>query len=130
PFNLSTQTSVAWTFRSGHVTGDQPAALPVSAVQFLPKLDLHNTASGAACVIPVLVGSQPGAPAGRTGSLGVQVSFDDGAHWTRALVIRLGNGGLVLANCPKGPGFVSLKANAADDQGNTVEETIIRAYRF
>jgi subtilisin family serine protease len=130
PFNLSTRTNVAWTFRSGHVTGDQPAALPLSAIQFLPQLDLHNTASGAACVIPLTVTRQPGSPAGHNESLTVKVSFDDGATWTKAFVIRLGNGGLAFANCPSGHGYVSLQASAADSKGNTVDETIIRAYRF
>jgi len=130
PFTLSTRTSVAWTFRSGHVSGDQPAALPLSAIQFQPQLDLHNTAKGAACVIPVVVTRQPGSPAGHTESLTVKVSFDDGAHWTKAFVFRLGNGGFAFTKCPSGHGFVSLQASAADDRGNTVDETIIRGYRF
>jgi hypothetical protein len=58
------------------------------------------------------------------------VSFDDGASWTKAFVIRLGNGGLAFAKCPSGHGYVSLQASAADSKGNTVDETIIRAYRF
>ena len=31
---------------------------------------------------------------------------------------------------PRGDGFVSLRASAADTAGNTVRETIIRAYRY
>jgi hypothetical protein len=38
--------------------------------------------------------------------------------------------GQVVLRHPKGHGFVSFKAAADDGNGNTVEETIIRAYRF
>jgi hypothetical protein len=31
---------------------------------------------------------------------------------------------------PKGHGFASLRAAASSASGNTVEETILRAYRF
>jgi hypothetical protein len=129
PFTLSTKVNVAWTFKSAHASDDQPVALPVSVLRFLPDLDLRNTAENE-CVIPVLVARQPGAAAGHTDKLTVQVSYDDGAHWSPTLLIRLGNGGIALAKHPQGHGFVSLRGTASDNTGNTVEQTIIRAYRF
>ena len=57
------------------------------------------------------------------------MSFDDGTTWLPAQVLRHDQRGVVLVNHPAGPGFVSLRASAVDAAGNTVDETIIRAYR-
>jgi subtilisin family serine protease len=130
PFTLSTKGSVAWTFTSKHVTGDKPLPLPLSVVRFLPRLDQQNTADGNLCVIPVQVLRQPDSTAGRTSGLTVQVSYDDGAHWVPALLLRLGNGGLAFARHPAGHGYVSLHATQVDTAGNSVEQTLIRAYAF
>jgi subtilisin family serine protease len=131
PFNLSTGNSATWTFRSGHVAGTQPLALPVSAIRFTPKLDLQNKApADCTFAIPVQVQHQPGAATRGTRTLDVQVSYDDGKTWTKAIVLRLGDGGVALVRHPSGSGFVSLKASATDGAGDTVEQTIIHAYRF
>jgi subtilisin family serine protease len=131
PFNLSTTSTATWTFRSGHGTGDQPLALPVSAIRFTPKLDLQNKApAGCVFAIPVQVQHQPGSATRATRTLDVQVSYDDGKTWTKATVLRLGDGGVALVRHPDGSGFVSLKASAVDAAGNSVEQTIIHAYRF
>jgi hypothetical protein len=44
-------------------------------------------------------------------------------------VLRHDQRGVVLVDQPAGPGFVSLRASAVDAAGNTVDETILRAYR-
>jgi hypothetical protein len=131
PFTLSTHNTATWTFRSGHVGGEQPRSLPLSAIRFTPKLDQQNKApADCAFTIPIQVQSQPGSDAGRTRTLTAEVSFDDGKTWQKAKVIRHGDGGAVVLRHPKGSGFVSLKAAATDSRGNTVEQTIIRAYRY
>jgi subtilisin family serine protease len=131
PFNLSTGNSATWTFRSGHAAGTRPLALPVSAIRFTPKLDLQNKApAGCVFAIPLQVQHQPGAATRGTRTLDVQVSYDDGKTWTKATVLRLGDGGVALVRHPSGSGFVSLKASATDGAGNSVEQTIIHAYRF
>ena len=60
----------------------------------------------------------------------VQASFDDGKTWQAVRLDRNGDGGTVHLRHPKGHGYVSLKATAANSTGNTVDETIIRAYRY
>jgi hypothetical protein len=131
PFNLSTRESVVWTFRSGRVGGDKPLALPLSAIRFTPKLDLNNAApADSLYAIPVEVRRQSGSAGGRVTTLTVQVSFDDGKTWNRSVVLPGPTGGVVLLRHPAGSGFVSLKAASADTEGNTVEQTIIHAYRY
>jgi hypothetical protein len=127
PAVLSTRGRIAWTFRSSHVDGG-PIALPVSVLRFSPPLDPDNRATGT--TIPVTVVRQPGAPSGSTTKLTVQVSYDDGAHWTTASLTRTGESGVATYTPPAGHGFVSLKATATDSSGDTVEQTLIRAFRF
>jgi len=125
-FPLSTRASLAWTFRSGHVDDTTEVPLPVSVVRFTPKLDEHNTApAGRAFPVPLQVTSQGGA--GPLVDLTVEVSYDDGQTW-QAVPVRAGR--LVVLHHPAGDGFVSLRASGTDADGNTVEQTIIRAYRF
>jgi hypothetical protein len=80
--------------------------------------------------VPVIVQAQAGSAATRNRSLRVEVSYDDGRTW-QPVELRRGPGGTraILAH-PRGAGFVSLRAKAADSAGNTVEQTIIRAYRI
>lgn len=125
---LSTRTSLSWTFRSGHVAGDEPVPLPVSVVRFTPSLDLYNTApAGRVYVVPVHVQSGAGSEAGGPASLAVEVSYDDGQSWQEARVL---GGRLVLLSHPEGDGFVSLRATASDGEGSSVTQTVIRAYRI
>jgi subtilisin family serine protease len=131
PFRLTTHISCAWTFRSAHVDGTDPVALPLSAIRFTPRLDDHNTApAGQLFVLPISVERQPGSSAGRNKDLKVEVSFDDGTTWRKVPVLGIPGGGLVLLQHPKEAGFVSLRAKAVDAKGNTAELTIIRAYQI
>ncbi|WP_433433188.1 S8 family serine peptidase [Nonomuraea sp. CA-141351] len=126
PATLTTRNSTAWTFRSEH-TGEDDKPLPVSVVRFSPALDARNTApSGETYRIPVRVERQQGSTADKVRDLTVKVSYDDGATWSPAQI----RNGQVTVNHPSAEGFVSLRAKAADTAGNTVEQTVIRAYRI
>ncbi|MFI6737849.1 S8 family serine peptidase [Nonomuraea sp. NPDC050451] len=127
PATLSTRVSGAWTFRSGHVAGETPVRLPVSVVRFGPALDAENSApSGRRFTVPVTVQPLEGSAARPVRRLSVEVSYDDGATWTRAAI----HGSAAVLRHPAGDGFVSLRGRAVDEAGNTVEQTIIRAYRI
>ncbi|GIH04724.1 serine protease [Rhizocola hellebori] len=122
---LSTKVSGVWTFRSGHSAGT--TNLPLWTIGFSPALDERNTApAGRAFSIPVAAVAAPGSNAGHLRGLRVEVSFDGGVTWRPAPVA----GNSVRVTHPGGTGFVSLRANANDNRGNTVEQTIINAYRF
>ncbi|GAA0939041.1 S8 family serine peptidase [Nonomuraea longicatena] len=125
PHVLSTQSSVAWTFRSG--TTKSPTRMPVSVVRFSPGLDAENTApAGRRFAVPVAVDRLAGSTAGRPRELTVEVSYDDGATWSRAKVA----GSRVILDHPQRDGFVSLRAASTDVHGNKVEQSVIRAYRI
>ncbi|MFI7636064.1 S8 family serine peptidase [Nonomuraea sp. NPDC049400] len=127
PATLSTRVSGVWTFRSGHVADDTPTRLPVSVVRFSPALDAENSApSGRRFTVPVIVQPLEASTARPVRRLSVEVSYDDGATWTKAAI----HGAAAILRHPAGDGFVSLRARAVDQAGSTAEQTIIRAYRI
>jgi hypothetical protein len=129
PARLSTRVTAAWTFRSGHVDGDAPAALPALAVRCAPPLDSRNrAAAGSRIDVPVAVDHL--GDVGTVGTPTVEVSVDDGATWAPVPVRRGGGGQGWVASIqnPRRSGFVSLRTGAADDRGNAVEQTVVRAY--
>ncbi|MGW6932095.1 S8 family serine peptidase [Lentzea sp. NPDC054927] len=66
-------------------------------------------------------------PAGaRITKLATEVSFDDGKTWRRVPIIA----GHALIPHPATPGFVSVRATARDQAGNSVTQTVLRSYRF
>ncbi|MEH1168966.1 S8 family serine peptidase [Micromonospora sp. CPCC 205539] len=129
PSSLATRTSVEWTFRSAASPGSS-TPLPVSVVRFAPQLNEANTAPAGTLNIPVTVYRQPGAPAATVRDLTVDVSYDDGRTWQRAELKRANAGGMLTVHHPALAGYVSLRARSSDSAGNTVDQTIIRAYRY
>ncbi|MFI7673037.1 S8 family serine peptidase [Actinophytocola sp. NPDC049390] len=124
-FDVSTRLAVAWTFRSGHA--DDVAALPLSAVRFSPVVSADNTApAGTPFVVPVAVQAQDGSRY-TPSRLTMDVSYDEGQTWRRAVVVH--NSAVVLDH-PATATSVSLRAKATDGAGNTVEQTVIRAYKL
>ncbi|MGI5215529.1 S8 family serine peptidase [Plantactinospora sp. CA-290183] len=126
PATLSTRVEVTWTFRSAHVDGDAPSRLPLSTVRFSPRVDSDNTApAGQTGTVPVTVTAQPDSGAGANRSLTVEASYDDGTSWHPVEV----SAGQALVRHPETPGYVSLRATATDTAGNTVTQTVVRAYK-
>ncbi|GAA0803499.1 S8 family serine peptidase [Spirilliplanes yamanashiensis] len=131
PHTLSTSVSAVWTFRSGHVGGEKPARLPLSTVRFSPPVDLTNTVRGKRpTLVDVHLERQPGSAAGRNRTLTVEASFDDGRTWRKVPLLGRGADRVAVVGAPHAAGFVSLRATAKDVKGNTVTQTVLRAYRI
>ncbi|MFI7426565.1 S8 family peptidase [Micromonospora sp. NPDC049836] len=130
-FTLSTVVDAEWTFRSGHVSDGELVKLPLTAIRYTPELDIDNRApAGRLFAIPISLDRQVGAAPGRTRTLTVEASFDDGRTWQPLTVRRTGERAVAWVHNPAGSGFVSLRAAASDTGGNTVTQTVIRAYRY
>jgi hypothetical protein len=128
---VSTQVTAAWTFESAHVPGAPPERLPVSTVRFTPRLDANGAApAGKTITFPVTVDRQPGSAAKPVKTLSVEVSFDDGKTWQQVKLTKQGNCWKAQIAHPDQAGFVSLRAASTDTAGNTVEQTVIRAYQI
>ncbi|SER99596.1 Subtilase family protein [Streptomyces sp. yr375] len=126
-YAVSTRVQAEWTFHSATTPStpeDGFAALPLSTVTFSPHLTLASTAkAGRTFDVPFTI---KGAAAGqRPAKLAFQVSYDDGATWQPAKAV----GGTHLAlRHPAKAGSVSLRAALTDRAGNTLVQTIQRAY--
>ena len=122
---LSTQISGEWTFRSGHVAGDEPVNLPLMAVRYAPDLDEQNAApAGRKFRFPVYVQRNGG---GSVNTPKVEVSYDDGATWRPVRLDRSGSAWQATVDHPRGA-FVSLRSTVSDKEGNKASQTVIRAY--
>ncbi|WP_460395516.1 S8 family peptidase [Actinophytocola sediminis] len=124
-FDMTTAVSAEWTFTSSQM--DESGIMPIelNVVRFLPTLDANGRApAGRPFLLPLQVRDETGATV-RPRKLTVEVSYDEGSAWRRApvspdLVARLDH--------PAGASSVSLRVSATDQDGNTVTQTVIRAY--
>jgi hypothetical protein len=122
---LSTKVTSTWTFRSG--AADNGKALPLLTARFDPAVDVRNRAPGGVpFTFPAYVARQGSDTLG-TKTFTVDVSYDDGQTWRPAAVMSAGDHFNVRVNHPA-TGYASLRAKATDKAGNTVEQTVIRAY--
>lgn len=120
-----TELSSVWTFRSGR--NPVPTLLPLLGVSFSVPVDLENRAlRGRTQRLPITVWRADATPV-KLARLTVEVSFDDGRTWNRLRVRHFGQGWEVHFR-PKRGMAVSLRTTAVDRDGNTVTQTMIRAY--
>ncbi|MGW4386491.1 hypothetical protein [Streptomyces sp. NPDC004685] len=67
--------------------------------------------------------------AGKVDGATLQVSYNDGSHWIPAGLHRAADGQWTAdVKAPKSAEHASLRATAKDDAGNTVSQTVVRAY--
>ncbi|MDT3397516.1 S8 family peptidase [Streptomyces sp. B1866] len=125
-FGVSTRITAAWTFTSAS-PGNAGATVPLAAVRFTPELSLASTAPGGRkLTVPVVL---DGLPAGESPKeLTVEVSYDEGATWRPLPVRTVGGKRSVTVDNPAAGGSVSFRAHLTERDGDTVEETIYRAY--
>jgi hypothetical protein len=125
---LSTRVAAAWSFSSAHTSAR--SALPLLTVRCqIPGLNGQNQAkTGTTVHVPLWVSREPGAAASRVTRLTVQASADGGRTWHRVALARAGGHWVATMHNPATPGYLSLRATAADGAGDTVTQTIIRAY--
>ena len=126
-FGLSSRVNVAWTFDSEYM--DEEVRLPLMTARFKPPLTAQGQAyRGGSLVIPVTIEQAGSKEPVIAADLSVEVSFNDGASWSRVPVRCVGNQWLAVVRHPWKADYVSLKATSRDGAGNEVEQTVIRAY--
>lgn len=126
-WRLSTMVNGSWTFRSGTESTRRP--LPLLGLLLDAPVDLRNTVPvGDRRPVRVSVHRQDGVAERPVVAMTVDISYDDGRNWHPVPTNRDGAGW--KASVPHDrAGHVSLRAKAADADGNAVEQTVIRAYR-
>ncbi|RLK59518.1 subtilase family protein [Actinokineospora cianjurensis] len=121
----STKITADWTFK---LPQSRNTAAPLLTVGYRPQVSLANTTPGSGeFTFPVTVTRQDAAPTITT--LTVDISYDDGTTWTPTRLTRDGASWKATVTHPP-TGFASLRAKATDTTGNTVDQTVIRAYQI
>lgn len=145
-YQLSTQSQTIWTWRSapepsatlpaGWIcpAGDQACAVqPMMTLQYqVAEMGLDGAAPAGSQLVVIQAGHLQLAPANPVTLMTVSVSFNGGKTWQPAGVSSLGGGRFAAAfTGPASPitPYVSLRVQASDGAGNSITETVIRAYQ-
>ncbi|WP_164545076.1 S8 family peptidase [Antribacter gilvus] len=125
---LSTDVSTAWEFDTAPLGEEEGATLPLLDVTYDVKgLDVTNSAPRSTTV--TLSVAHVVETSGTVERVRAWWSSDDGATWHRAPVSATGDGVYAAkVKAPRGTDHVSLKVEAWDEAGSTIEQTIVRAY--
>lgn len=129
-WDFSPHTETSWTFDSVRDTAGGTVQ-PVLSVGYDVPVRLDNTVPvGATETITLTVTHPDGlAQAAPVGQPSVWVSFDDGDTWSQVPARASGDGRFTAkVTHPRAEGYVSLRVRAGDEAGNTVEQTVLRAY--
>ncbi|MEV0426317.1 S8 family serine peptidase [Micromonospora sp. NPDC050495] len=131
-WRLSTRTHTEWDFVSGSNQADTFVPFALLQLDYALETDLRgDVRAGTRQPISVTARPQPGGSGtGTVTSVGLEVSYDDGASWQPVTLSRGAgdrwSGSLAL---PKRPGgFVSVRAQARTDAGFGIRQELIRAY--
>ncbi|MET8530341.1 S8 family serine peptidase [Micromonospora sp. NPDC005172] len=122
----SRQTRTEWGFSSA-VTGEESAeVLPMIQLDYQVAIGSDGTAKRRTPL--TVVASQLPGVSGTVGPVTVEVSYDDGTTWHRQRLSRHGDGWRTSLDAPTKARFVSLRTTARDAAGNTVSQSITRAF--
>ncbi|MET9588014.1 S8 family serine peptidase [Streptomyces sp. NPDC006539] len=122
----STHTLTEWNFTSAVTGSESPAPLPLIQLDYGVDTDKAGRADRHA-KLTVTASHLPGTTAA-IGKPSLEVSYDDGKTWQRADLSRSGTGWRTGLHAPKSVGFATLRVTARDRAGNTVSQTITRAF--
>lgn len=124
----STATRTEWTFTSADVAEGTVESPALIQLDYDVDTDVAGRAkrNAALTISAATLANATGAGAIRT--VGLEVSYDDGATWHRATVKSGSNGWRTWLDAPRTAKFATLRTTARDARGNTVDQRITRAF--
>lgn len=131
-WDFSTRTDTSWTFASQG--GDAASVQPLLSVDYDVPVALDNTVrAGSNEKLTLTVrhpeGLEQAAP---IEAARAWISLDDGATWTEQQLRRSGGSDgtqfTMRVKHPRQEGHVSLRVEATDQDGNSIEQTVLAAY--
>ncbi|MFD3451713.1 S8 family serine peptidase [Streptomyces sp. NPDC058691] len=124
----STRTRTDWGFISGTTDHTVITALPLIQLDYAVATDLSGRAGRRAAVSVTPSHLKGAAGSGTIRAVTLEVSYDDGATWHRTTPRHKGADWTASLNAPSKARFASLRTTAKDAKGNTVSQTVIRAF--
>ncbi|GLY93844.1 S8 family serine peptidase [Actinoplanes sp. NBRC 103695] len=127
PYSVDTRTE--WSFTSSGVAVGAPVQVPaLIQLDYAVDTDVAGKAArNAALTISALTLPNAG-NAGAIRTVGLEVSYDDGATWQPAQLRQANRGWRTHLAAPASAQFVSLRTTARDAKGNAVDQRITRAF--
>ena len=128
-WEFSTRTDTSWAFESTR-PGSGSADLPLLQVDYDVPVDLDNKVRGGRLESLGFSVGYAGRPAARVRVADVDawISYDDGDSWQRLSLRGSGDSRSVTVRHPRDGGYASLRVRAEDRDGNTIDQTVVRAY--
>jgi hypothetical protein len=124
----SVRERVVWNFRSRH-EAKGGTSLPLLVVRATPRLDRYGRSpAGRPCTVRFALKTTADSPAAVSVRLRAWASYDDGASWHSARLMGTGNNRHATIRPPAYARFVSLRTSGRDTAGNSVDQTVIRAW--
>ncbi|MGV9914515.1 S8 family serine peptidase [Streptomyces tendae] len=128
PSPYSTRTHTEWGFTSSGSAPGAVAQMPLIQLDYGVATDAAGRASRHTGLTLTPSNLPASTGTGTIREAGLQVSYDDGATWHRAELRRSGSGWQTRLDAPRTARYVTLRATARDTRGNTVEQSIVRAF--
>jgi subtilisin family serine protease len=129
---FSTRTKTSWTFGSSRTAVGTQALLPLLQLDYATDVGLDNRVPARRWqTVDVTARHQDGLRGPRVTGAKAWVSYDDGATWRPAARVSPRGDGrfrVLLAPVKSSNGYVTLRVQASDSAGNTVDQTVTRAY--
>ncbi|MFJ9818520.1 S8 family serine peptidase [Streptomyces sp. NPDC101151] len=122
----STHTLTEWNFTSAATGAESAESLPLIQLDYGVDTDTAGRADRRAR-LTVTASHLPGTTAA-IGKPSLEVSYDDGKSWQPSDLTRSGDGWRTSLSAPKSADFATLRVIARDNAGNTVSQTITRAF--
>lgn len=124
----STRTNTEWGFTSSTTDHTTLTPLPLVQLDYAVDTDLSGTAHRRSS-LTVTASHLPGVvSAGRIRTASVEVSYDDGATWHRTALRASGDGWKAQLDAGSKARYASLRTTVRDTEGNSVSQTLIRAF--
>ncbi|MFJ8510944.1 S8 family serine peptidase [Streptomyces avermitilis] len=127
--HFSTRTRTEWLFTSGRPSGDAIEQPPLVQLDYaVQNMDATGRAKRDTS-ITVTPQHLPGGPSSDTiGQVRLDMSYDDGVTWHSARLTHTRNGWTARLHAPTNARFVTLRTSAADTEGNSIKQSITRAF--
>lgn len=122
----STHTLTEWAFTSAASGPDAVEPLPLIQLDYDVATDTAGRAARSAR-LAVTPSHLPGIEA-RVERPTVEVSYDDGATWRQLGLVRDGDSWSARLAAPRGAAFATLRTTVEDSAGNSVSQTLTRAF--